>query len=86
MLNSTSETARSVRALHRVLIKARYRALQGATGEQLAGILDWAERLADDIVSSDDHSRQFSEHLEGLGEDYPEFAGILHDYQADQSV
>jgi hypothetical protein len=85
MLNSTSETARSVRALHRVLVKARYRALQGATAEQLAGILDWAERLADDIVACEDHAQQFSEHLEGLGEDYPDFAGIVQDYRAGQA-
>jgi hypothetical protein len=80
MLDSTSETARSVRALHRVLAKARYLALQGSSTQQLAGILDWAERLADDIASSEDHLQQFTEHLGGLGEDHPEFAGILSDY------
>ena len=79
MLNSTSDSLRSVRALHRVLIKARYLALQGSPVAQLVGILDWAERLAGDIASPEEQ-RQFSEHLQGLGEDYPEFSGILRDY------
>jgi len=80
MLDSTSDTARSVRALHRVLVKARYLALQGSDVQQLAGVLDWAERLADDIAASEDHAGQFAEHLAGLGEDFPEFAGVAQDY------
>jgi hypothetical protein len=67
-----------------VLVKTRYLALQGATPQRLATLLDWAERLADDITTSDDDFRQFTEHLEGLGEDEPEFAGILRDYHAER--
>jgi hypothetical protein len=63
-----------------VLIKARYLALQGTTPERLAGILDWAESLADDIASVDDHASQFQQHLDALGEDFPEFSGVAVDY------
>jgi len=79
MLESNSDTARSARALHRILIKARHLAQCNNTA-QLAGILDWAELLADDIASIEDRSRQFGEHLEGLGDDHPEFAGVFRDY------
>lgn len=80
MLDSNSETARSVRALHRVLIKSRHLA-QCNSAEQLATILDWAELLADDIAATEDRSRQFGEHLEALGDDHAEFAGVFRDYQ-----
>lgn len=80
MLDSNSETTRSARALHRVLVKARHLALHNSV-EQLAGILDWAEILADDLAAQEDRGRQFAEHLEGLGEDHPEFAGVFRDYK-----
>lgn len=80
MLDSISETARSARALHRVLVKARHLALNNSA-EQLAGILDWAELLASDLAASEGCIRQFGEHLEGLGEDHPEFAGVFRDYK-----
>lgn len=83
MLDSNSDLARSARALHRVLVKARHLA-QCKSTEQLAGILDWAELLADDIATPEDRSRQFGEHLEGLGEDHPDFAGVFRDYRDDR--
>ena len=80
MSNSTSETTRSAQALHRVLVKTRYLALQGEAPERLAAILDWAELLAQDIAANED-GHEFAAHLQGLGDDLPEFAGIFRDYQ-----
>jgi hypothetical protein len=80
MLASNTETARSARALHRVLVKARHLALENSDG-RLAGILDWAELLAADVADAENRTREFGEHLEGLGEDHPEFAGVYRDYQ-----
>jgi hypothetical protein len=79
MSESNSNTADSARALDRVLIRARHLAQCNNT-QQLAGVLDWTELLADDIAASDDRSRQFSEHLQGLGDDHPDFAGVFRDY------
>jgi hypothetical protein len=81
MLDSNTETARSARALHRVLIKARHFALGNGAHEQLVGILDWAELLAADIAAAEDRTQQFAEHLVGLGDDHPELAGVARDYQ-----
>jgi hypothetical protein len=81
MLDSNSEAVRSARALHRVLIEARHLALGNAAHEQLVGILDWAELLADDIAAAEDRTEQFAEHLKGLGDDHPKLAGVARDYQ-----
>jgi hypothetical protein len=80
MLDSNSNTAQSARALHRVLIKVRHLALC-KDAERLAGVLYWAELLADDIAATEDRTRQFGEHLKGLGSDYPDFAGVYRDYR-----
>lgn len=77
MLESINDATRLTRALHRVLVKARFLALQNCDVGKLAGVLDWAEILADDIAAGRDE--EFSVHLEGLGEDHPEFAGISRD-------
>lgn len=67
--------------MHRVLVKARYFALQDRDLEKVTGILDWAELLADDMAAGENRTGQFAEHLEGLGEDYPEFSGVFRDYE-----
>ena len=70
-----------LKALHRVLVNARFRAGDGATAAELYSILDHAETLLVDILSSEDQTELFAGQLEELGARFPEFAGILSDYQ-----
>ena len=85
MLDSTCETRRCLQALHRVLIKARHLALQEPAAAKLAGILDWAELLAADFAAPEDRAEQFAEHLQALGEDHPELAGVYRDYHDERT-
>ena len=71
-----------LKALHRVLVTARSRAGEGASAAELYSILDHAESLLMDILSSDDQDELFEGQLQELGSRFPEFAGILSDYQA----
>lgn len=80
MLASINDTSRCARALHRVLVKARLLALQDGDASKLAAILDWAEILADDIAQ--DRDEDFAEHLEGLGANHPELAGISREHES----
>lgn len=79
MLTSNTE---GLNALHRVLIKARFRAGEGASGAELYAILDRAESLLADILSPDDQTELFEEDLRALGEEFQDLAGISEDYEA----
>ncbi|HUG90327.1 MAG TPA: hypothetical protein VML55_05820 [Planctomycetaceae bacterium] len=79
MLTSNTD---GLKALHRVLVNARFRAGEGADADELYPILDHAETLLTDILSPEDQTELFQGELETLGSRFPEFAGILSDYQA----
>jgi hypothetical protein len=71
-----------LKALHRVLVKARFRAGEGAASDELYALLDHAEKLLADILSPEPQTELFEGQLEDLGSSFPAFAGILNDYQA----
>lgn len=79
MLDSNTE---GLKALHRVLIKARFRAYQGDEVDVLASLLDDAEYLADCLATDENRTEVFVEHLRGMGEKFPDLSGIVEEFEA----
>lgn len=79
MLNSNAD---GLKALHRVLVKARARAYEDDQTRDLGPILDGAETLLSYITSDDDMSGLFADQLRALGTQFPDFAGVSKDYEA----
>lgn len=78
----TSDTD-GLKALHRVLVKARFRARDGAGSDELAPLFDQAETLLSYLIlAEEDMTELFGEQLPALGEFHPEFADIGEDYQS----
>lgn len=61
------------RALHCVLIEARLMALEGATSDELAGVLDWAELLPVFLNGGQDKTDDFRNVLDVLTRQNPRF-------------
>jgi hypothetical protein len=73
-------------ALHQALVRARLSALEGADSQRLYKILDWAEVLPTLITCREaDTTEEFRSILAGLGEDFPEFSGLLANFDANVS-
>jgi hypothetical protein len=71
-------------AIHCVLIKARWLAGERADHEKLYKLLDWGELLP--VLASsreEDTTEDFRQTLAGLGEDFPDCAGFLHNFDND---
>lgn len=79
MLDSNTK---GLKALHRILIEARLRALRGADAKELANILDYAEILPVYMLDEDDKTTEFQTQIAGLGQEVPELAGLSRDYEA----
>lgn len=71
---------KSLNALHRILIMARFMAYKNETQVKIAKILDYAEILPTLISADEDRTDEFQMHLEGLISEFPEMTGILQDY------
>lgn len=71
-----------LKALHHILIKARYRAGEGASSAEFYAILDRAESLLADILGPDDQTELFEEELCALGDKFQDLTGISEDYKA----
>ena len=69
-------------AVHLILVKARCLAAEGADQKTLYKILDWAEILPSLITRrpGEDTTEEFRQTLAGLGEDFPECAGYLTNF------
>jgi hypothetical protein len=68
-------------ALHLVLVKARALAAEGAEQQKLYRILDWSEVLPALVGrNAEDATDEFRSILLGLGEEFPEFAGVLQNF------
>ena len=71
-----------LKALHRVLIKARFRAYQGESSQVLASLLDDAEYLIDSLLSEEDRTEEFVGYLRGMGERFPDLSGLSKAFEA----
>jgi hypothetical protein len=70
-------------AIQSVLVKARCLAAGGADNKTLFRILDWAEILPSLITRRrEDTTEEFRQLLVGLGEDFPECAGFLSNFDS----
>jgi hypothetical protein len=63
---------RAMHALHRVLIHARFMALQDAPATDLATVLDWAELLPTFVAAPVDRTLEFRNTLETIAERFPQ--------------
>ncbi len=75
-------------AIHTILIKLRFTALtEGIENQKLSKILDWTEILPTLITRQEDRdtTEEFREMLKGLGEEFPESAGILTNFDRNLS-
>jgi hypothetical protein len=73
-------------AIQGVLVKARCLAAEGADTQTLYKILDWAEILPSLITCQpEDTTEVFRETLAGLGEQFPDCAGFLVNFDRDLS-
>jgi hypothetical protein len=77
----------ALHALHQILYTARHLTLSGAADSQrLYRILDWAEVLPTLITCrEEDTTEEFRSILAGLGEEIPEFSGLLANFDANVS-
>lgn len=69
-------------ALHRILVKARLHAYESRETAVLATVLDDAELLLTYIISEEDRTDDFTRHLRGLGEAFPEFSGLADAFES----
>ena len=68
-------------AIHMILVQARFLVGEGVDQKKLYNILDWAEILPSLITCrEEDTTREFREMLAGLGEDFPDCAGFLSNF------
>ena len=73
-------------AVHMILVRARYLAGEGTDPQKLYQILDWAEILPSLIACrEEDTTAEFRAMLSGLGEQFPEFAGFVQNFDNDIS-
>jgi hypothetical protein len=70
-----------LRILQRILVISRSLALHGADAQQLAGILDETEYLVALIRYGEEEEGEFRDHLCRLGDQFPEFVGIMAEYE-----
>ena len=71
-----------LKTLHRVLIKARFRAYQGESSQVLGSFLDDAEYLTDCLLSEEDRTEEFVSYLRGMGERFPDLSGLSKEFEA----
>jgi hypothetical protein len=68
-------------AIHLILVHARYLAGEAVDSQRLYKLFDWAEILPSLITRQDeDTTEEFRDILAGLGEDFPECAGFLSNF------
>ena len=68
-------------AIHLICAQTRTLAGEGADQKKLYKILDWVEILPSLIMRrEEDTTEEFRETLAGLGEEFPEFAGYLSNF------
>jgi hypothetical protein len=70
----------ALKALHRVFIRTRSLAYQGENPHNLARLLDDAEYLVALLMHNGKDFEEFRTYLQGIGEKFPEFAGIVDDF------
>ena len=72
-----------LRAIHRVLIQARWMAYQGRDHAAIAEVLDSAELMPLLLIPGEPSDLTILELLQGLAQRFPEFQGICETYQAE---
>jgi len=78
---SQNKLAPALYAVHLILVKSRSLAADGADQQKLYRILDWAEALPSLIGrEGEDATHEFRSMLLGLGEEFPEFAGLAQNF------
>jgi hypothetical protein len=78
---SSKKVAPALYAVHLILVKVRSLAAEGTNQQKLYRILDWSEVLPSLIGrDGEDATNEFRSTLLGLGEEFPEFAGLLQNF------
>src|SRR5205823_3598952 len=83
LMSRQCRTSNALRALHRVLVKARHLALTTGDAGPVARVLDHAEYMATLPTETDDWVPEFRRTLQSLGDSMPEFAGLLREFDED---
>ena len=72
-------------ALHQIFVRARFMAYTEEPYRDITRVLDYAERLPGFFVSEEDETEEFKKYLEAIAEVFPQFSGILQNFNSDNS-
>jgi hypothetical protein len=81
---TTKKQKHALKAIHRILILARFMAYQNEPTARIAKILDYAEILPILISADEDRTEEFRTHLEGLASEFSRGVGILQEFDQDK--
>lgn len=74
----------ALKAIHRILILARFMAYQNEPTAKIAKVLDYAEILPTLISADEDRTEEFRTHLQGLASEFSQGVGILQEFNQDK--
>ena len=77
---SSDKEKQAIKAIHRIIIVARFMAYQDEPTAKIAKVLDYAEILPTLISVDEDRTEEFRTHLEGFASEFPAGAGILQEF------
>ena len=78
--NNANSAHNALRALHRVLLQARFLAYTGQDGKKVAALLDDAEYLVALLMRGERSGGEFRSYLEGMGRKFPELSGLVTEF------
>jgi hypothetical protein len=70
----------ALNAIHRILVLARFMALQNEPQPKIAKVLDYAEILPTLIATNEDRTQEFRVHLQGFASEFSQGIGILEEF------
>jgi hypothetical protein len=73
----------AIRALHQIFVRGRFMAYTEEPYQDIARLLDYAERMPEFIASEIDETAEFASYLQGIVESFPNCSYILTDFNAD---
>jgi hypothetical protein len=76
----TNKQKQALKAIHRILVLARFMAYQNEPTAKIAKVLDYAEILPTLISADEDRTGEFRTHLQGLASEFPAGIGILQEF------
>ncbi len=83
---TTKKQKQALKAIHRILVLARFMAYQNEPAAKIAKVLDYAEILPTLISADEDRTEEFRTHLQGLATELAQGVGILQEFDQERTT